>query len=361
MKNTPAVSVIVANYNNAKYLHDALNSVRAQTMSDWECIVVDDGSTDNSRAIINEFVQQDSRFRKIFKQNGGVSTARNAGLDTARGEYIMFLDSDDCYLPYAMELLYNLAICTMADRVGGRLIPVPHDFKYMPIGAGAYEVTGIDICTNPPNDLVHKYFTNNDFPWVTVWRQMFRHEKIRQLRFPTDTLNAFEDELFMADVIANISRFAETDNPIVFFRLSPNSLCRGGDNTNRLIMQSAHNALVHALDALEHATDASRTMYMHAYLFTIKYITDMGIVDVFKNKKIRLYRLAQKTFTDLYNTKLMPRKYVPKYKRIAIHMVQRNKFMAAHAIIKYAPGWLILNWVTCGMIRPVRRRIHRKI
>ena len=95
MKKNVDISIIVANYNYASFLPDALNSVLAQTIDNWECIIIDDGSTDNSVEIIKKYVKKDSRFQLIQIPHSGVSVARNTGLDAARGEYIAFLDSDD--------------------------------------------------------------------------------------------------------------------------------------------------------------------------------------------------------------------------------------------------------------------------
>lgn len=91
----PKISVIVPVYNVEKYLRRCLDSIRAQTFTDFECICVDDGSSDGSGKILDEYAEQDSRFVVIHKDNGGVSSARNAGLDVARGEWIAFVDSDD--------------------------------------------------------------------------------------------------------------------------------------------------------------------------------------------------------------------------------------------------------------------------
>lgn len=93
--NNPKISVIVPVYNVERYLRKCLDSIIAQTFSDWECICVDDGSPDNSGKILDEYAAKDKRFVIIHKENGGVSSARNAGLDMARGEYITFCDSDD--------------------------------------------------------------------------------------------------------------------------------------------------------------------------------------------------------------------------------------------------------------------------
>ena len=93
--NNPKVSVIVPVYNAEKTLHCCLDSIIAQTYTDWECILIDDGSKDNSPAICDEYEKVDTRFKVIHKKNGGASSARNVGLKEAKGEWICFCDADD--------------------------------------------------------------------------------------------------------------------------------------------------------------------------------------------------------------------------------------------------------------------------
>ena len=89
------ISVIVPVYNTEKYLHRCVDSILAQTFTDFELLLIDDGSTDKSGAICDEYAQKDSRVRVFHKENGGVSSARNVGLKNGRGEWISFVDSDD--------------------------------------------------------------------------------------------------------------------------------------------------------------------------------------------------------------------------------------------------------------------------
>lgn len=96
------VSVIIPTYNRAKYISRAIDSVLAQTYKDWELIIVDDGSTDNTREVVEPYLK-DKRIKYVWKQNGGVSSARNKGLDIATGEFVAFLDSDDFYMPEKLE------------------------------------------------------------------------------------------------------------------------------------------------------------------------------------------------------------------------------------------------------------------
>ena len=101
--HAPLVSIIVPVYNYKAYLRRCLDSIAAQTFTDWECLVVDDGSSDGSDAICDEAAAADERFRVIHKQNGGISSARNAGLEAARGKFVMFCDQDDAIDPHSME------------------------------------------------------------------------------------------------------------------------------------------------------------------------------------------------------------------------------------------------------------------
>jgi len=89
------VSIIIPCYNQAKFLDDALNSVFHQKHENWECIIVNDGSVDNTEQVVNYWVEQDARFNYIYKNNSGLSSARNKGLEIAKGDYIQFLDADD--------------------------------------------------------------------------------------------------------------------------------------------------------------------------------------------------------------------------------------------------------------------------
>lgn len=100
-------SVIIPIYNVERYLRDCLDSVLNQTFADWEAICVNDGSTDKSVVIMEEYASKDNRFSVISQDNGGLSTARNAGMKAAKGEYVVFLDSDDWLEKNALEVLTN--------------------------------------------------------------------------------------------------------------------------------------------------------------------------------------------------------------------------------------------------------------
>lgn len=101
--NSPLVSVIIPVYNSEKYIRDTIESVLKQTYKNFEIIVVDDGSTDITKIIIDELKKKDSRIQYIFQSNQGQSAARNKGIEYAKGKYIAFLDADDLFLPDKVE------------------------------------------------------------------------------------------------------------------------------------------------------------------------------------------------------------------------------------------------------------------
>ncbi len=113
------ISIIVPVFNTEKYLRECIESILAQTYESFELILIDDGSTDHSWKICVEYQERDNRIKAFHKKNSGVSSARNLGLQKARGEYISFCDSDDVIVPNLYEILLKLLVQYDADRVCG--------------------------------------------------------------------------------------------------------------------------------------------------------------------------------------------------------------------------------------------------
>jgi len=111
----PKISVIIPVYNVEKYLEKCIDSVLSQTFADFECILIDDGSPDNSGKICDEYAKKDERIKVIHQENGGASCARNAGLDVAQGAWITFIDGDDWADENYLKLMYSNAINNNCD------------------------------------------------------------------------------------------------------------------------------------------------------------------------------------------------------------------------------------------------------
>lgn len=160
----PLISVIVPAYNLEKLLGRCLDSLLAQDFADWECLVVNDGSTDGTAAVCDAYAAKDKRFKAIHQPNGGVSAARNTGLLQIQGDYILFLDGDDTLRPFALRWLATQQMHYPGDLIGFRLCGVEEpvddpsfDFEPRLFAAAqerAYLATA--VASNVTNKLFHK-------------------------------------------------------------------------------------------------------------------------------------------------------------------------------------------------------------
>lgn len=122
MKFTPLISVVIPAYNAEQFLDETLESVLSQTYENWECIIVNDGSTDNTESIAKKWCEKDARFRYFYKENSGASDTRNFGIKEARGEYIAFLDADDLYMPNFLEVCIENLVEKDVDLVAPKML-----------------------------------------------------------------------------------------------------------------------------------------------------------------------------------------------------------------------------------------------
>lgn len=123
----PFFSIIIPVYNVAPYLRACLEGVLAQSFGDWECLCVDDGATDGSGAILDEYAKRDARFRVFHQRNGGVSAARNRALGLVRGEFVCFVDGDDVPYPWWLKVFAHFQQVCGADLIRTQF---PHYLPY---------------------------------------------------------------------------------------------------------------------------------------------------------------------------------------------------------------------------------------
>lgn len=189
MAKKPTVSVILPVFNREKYIERAVNSILKQTLSDWELIIIDDGSTDNTGKICDGYSCQDSRIRVIHTKNFGVSHARNTGLDIARGEWIAFLDSDDEYSANALETMS--AHSAGADVVVSQALRLPSN----EVVGGIFPEP--IIIERQSDDLKVMLF---NYVFDTVWCKLIRREAFDS-RFD-ETMMKGEDSEYMVRAAA---------------------------------------------------------------------------------------------------------------------------------------------------------------
>ena len=122
MIQNPFISVVIPAYNAEQFLDETLESVLSQTYENWECIIVNDGSTDNTESIAKKWCEKDARFCYFYKENSGVSDTRNLGIKEARGEYIAFLDADDLYMSNFLEVCLENLVEKDVDLIAPKML-----------------------------------------------------------------------------------------------------------------------------------------------------------------------------------------------------------------------------------------------
>ena len=234
------VSVVIPVYNVEAFLHECVDSVLAQTMQDFEIILVDDGATDNSGAICDEYGDKDPHIRVIHQPNGGLSAARNTGLDAATGEYVYFLDSDDYIAPNTLERL-----CDKAEKERAEVVffdatvffdgcePDPKVYQYH---------RSKEYATKQGRELLLELLDTDEYR-TAVPLMLFRRDYMlrNHLRFRPGILH--EDELFTFYVYYGDGRIAHCHEEFYARRMrqasimTSASMCRRYDSVYTIYME----------------------------------------------------------------------------------------------------------------------------
>lgn len=203
----PKISVIVPVYNVEKYMRKSIDSILGQTFKDMEILLVDDGSTDNSGKICDEYKEKDPRVQVIHKKNGGQSTARNAGVNRASGEYIGFIDGDDYIAPNMYEKLLDMIEAAQADVAVCGIYDV-------------YQNTKTPQCAEKAEFVcdAKEMFRNiliDDKVSGSTCNRLIRAEIAKKLRFLDGKL--FEDAFYSTQLVKNVEKAAVTTEPLYYY------------------------------------------------------------------------------------------------------------------------------------------------
>lgn len=209
----PLISVIVPVYNVETYLRECIESILNQSFSDFELILVDDGSTDSSGIICDEYLKEDSRISVIHKENGGLSSARNAGLDyifaNSCTEFISFIDSDDfVHKDFLKELLFAIDGCDMALCYYSKFID-SSDFRIP------------KVRTVDKKDYWDLNSSTNSFT-ICAWNKLYRKFIFESIRYPEGRI--FEDSYIIHDIILRCKKIALVEKFLYYYRIRSSSI-----------------------------------------------------------------------------------------------------------------------------------------
>ena len=215
----PLVSIIVPVYNAKLYLGPCLESLRAQSWPDLEIILVNDGSTDGSGEMCAAAARVDRRVRVLDRPNGGVSAARNAGLEAARGDYLQFSDSDDRMTPDATETLVRTAQSTGADLVLSHFFRVDGEKQ-----AQRGHIKGERLLTRQEfaQEMVK---APANYYYGVLWNKLYRRPIVEKqgLRFE-EGVSWSEDFLFNLEYLRHVRLVAAVPKPLYYYHKRPGSL-----------------------------------------------------------------------------------------------------------------------------------------
>jgi glycosyltransferase involved in cell wall biosynthesis len=219
--SNPLISIIIPVYNAQGFLQQCLTSIQVQTFEEWECICVDDGSSDDSARIIQKIIEDDSRFRLIRQDNGGPGAARNTGLCAANGKYFTFVDSDDLIHHEMVESLLSLAQRHNADLVvcGFFRFEFESEF-YSKIQNSSFKDSETDIQYSP---LLPKMVDWRKFRVHPVGK-LYLHEKHGNIKFPNNY--GAEDDYVSFDVYGQSTKVVFTKTQYYGYRIIETSLTK---------------------------------------------------------------------------------------------------------------------------------------
>lgn len=211
------VSIIVPCYNQAQYLDEALQSVLNQTYENWECIIVNDGSPDDTEEIAQKWVRKDSRFIYYSKKNGGVSSARNMALEVVKGDYIQFLDCDD----FLYKEKIKLSLDVINKRIENNIEIIVSDFRMF---VDNPDKTLSPYC-NLNNELLN--FESLLFYWnatfsIPIHCGFFKASLFENIRFP-ENMTAHEDWIVWVSIFKTGCKALFLDKILVLYRMNPSS------------------------------------------------------------------------------------------------------------------------------------------
>ena len=309
--NKPKFSIIVPVYKAKEYISRCIDSILLQTCKNWEMLLIDDGSPDNSGAICDDYAVKDKRIRVFHQTNSGVSTARNKGLDAMNGEYVLFIDSDDWIDINCLEFCMNEMSRTKAD------------IMQFPTERTSKQYNDTVPCTIDPGKIytTNEYIEANDY-FVCIGGTVVRADiiKANNIRFRND-IKLAEDQMFIMDCFRKSDMVYRSDYPFYKYYINEGSATNSSKSTNIIDSikalteyKSKHPEFTKTLDCT--------LLYFIWYIIKNKDVPNREISRLIRKARISYnskFSKVEKGFIDI--GRLFP--------RLSIHYVRLYKYLKA--------------------------------
>ncbi len=317
--NNELISVIVPVYNVEKYLRECIDSILSQTYSSFELILVDDGSGDSSSAICDEYAAIDKRIKVIHKENGGLSSARNAGLAKASGKYICFIDSDDFVTEDYLDKLYNTLIVSGSDVAFSEMESAKTTEHYELVDKWVHKDDYYILRREDVREIFWDDRTREYVLWVVACNKIFAKDFLRGFIFPEGRLH--EDEFMINYIYKHMRKAAFV--PYKLYNYRDNS----GSITGSLNMYDPRH--LDAIDAYSERADMAFEEKDTALAQRLIVIALYKTASLYKEGK-EIKRASQIKYRELYCSK---KKY--------LDIKRKMKY----ALFLYFPGYFCKKYV----------------
>ena len=340
MRNKPVISVIIPVYNVERFLPRCLDSVLNQTFKAWEAICINDGSPDNSQKILDAYARRDPRFRVINKENGGLSDARNVGVAAARGDYVLFLDSDDFIHPQTLEITHNMATAHNADMVSfkynekshnrlGKLMragrdisdAVPPEFAIRYNAASVRGYVTDDIlhhCTERNHTLrVRHPVRRHCFPVLCLYRR----ELISDTPFIRGII--MEDFPWWSTIMSKNPRTVMLNVPLYFYMPNPTSILNSSKSLR--MIESLCVGIAHVYKIYSGASSDVQRYFMREFMWPFIIIAMRQRAGLNTKSDIALARAAFKKLVDMGACDTPPNRRARKYQKRIYEFINQGK------------------------------------
>jgi len=330
-QSIPDISLIIPLYNAERYICPCLNSVLGQSYKNFECLLINDGSTDNTAIIIAEYAARDPRFIIINQENQGCSEARNTGIQAARGAYLAFLDQDDLFHPQALQTLHYL-IETHGTDIAGFTYQIIDDGFVLNETVPTYDLATLktETTSTPLHDFYYKAGQNS----VVIWTRIYRKSVLGDVFFPKDVQPA-EDTVYSIKALHKAKTMVQVIEPLLFYRDGNVTSVMSHGITEKYIRAHQKAALSLHIFFREHENEMGSLM-PRAMSDISKLLYKSCIAAPLKTKDKAARKQLLKTAFPLVNEAYIKGYYNPKTqglkKQFVSHLFQKGLFELARLL-----------------------------
>lgn len=294
----PEISIIVPVYNVEQYLERCIESILAQTFTDFELILVNDGSTDGSLSICNKYLKIDKRIKVLSQENKGLSSARNMGIANSKGKYIAFVDSDDFINEFMYEVLYSnlkkynadIAICGFEKIYDDNILK-------------RKKMKNIKISEFSSYDALKSLYENKSLEFIVAWNKLYRKNIFEEINYPIGKIH--EDEFIAHKIYDKCNKVIYIDEQLYYYYQRSNSIMKSDFTLKRFDAVYAYKNRMEFFREKNYLELLNKAEYFFIQYFFMFYFKCKNTLNVNKNTLKQLKR----TFTSELKNILRNPKY----------------------------------------------------